>query len=65
VLDCQRNLHRFIDLIPGRHDDHDVHVALRVRRAVGVGAKQDDLLRPEALGDLPRVPADRAHWDIR
>ena len=52
-------------LMPGRHDDQNVHVAVRVRRPVRMRAEEDDLLRMEALGDLAREPANDAHRDIR
>src|SRR5262249_590203 len=48
-----------------RHDDEDVHVAVLVGRAVGVGAEQDDLLRMELLRHVTRVPADHSHGNVR
>src|SRR5579884_368749 len=64
-LEGQIDPHRLADLVPGRHDDEQVHVALGVGRAVGVGAEQDDLVRAEALGDLPREAPDRRQRDVR
>jgi hypothetical protein len=52
-----------IDRVPCRHDDQEIDVAVGVRRAVRVGAKQNDLVRPEPPGDLTSVTADDAHGD--
>ena len=46
------NPERCIDLVPARHNDQDIHVAVFVGRAVSVGAEEDDLVRLEALGDI-------------
>jgi len=59
------NLERLVELVAGRHDDEDVHVAVFMRRAVSIGAEQDDLVGPEALGHLAREAADHVHRDIR
>jgi hypothetical protein len=59
------NLHRLIQLIPRRHNDQDVDVAVRVGRAISVRAKQDDLLRLKPLGNLASKTTDHAHGDIR
>ena len=58
------NLHGLVVLVPSRHDDEDVHVAVGVRCAVGVGAEQDDLVGLESLGNLAREPPYRGHRDI-
>src|SRR5262249_30738245 len=50
-----------IDLIPRRHYHQDIYVAIFVRRAVGVGAEQDDLLRMEVIGHLAGVAANDTH----
>ncbi len=52
-------------LVPGRHDDKQVHVAVLMRRAVGVGAEQDDLIGMKLLGDGPGIAADHPHRDVR
>lgn len=59
------NLERQIDLIPGRHDDQEVNVAVGMRSAVGVRAEQDDLVWLEVLGDLACETSDDAHGNIR
>ena len=53
-----------IDLVPCRHDDQDVYVAAGMRRAVSVGAEQDDLVGVETLRHLAREAADQAHGDV-
>jgi hypothetical protein len=55
---------RLVVLVAARHDDEDVHVAVRVRHPVGIGAEQDDLVRVETLSDLARKPADHTHGNI-
>jgi hypothetical protein len=50
-LECSINPDGLVDHVVGWHDDQQIDVALDVRRAVSVGAEQEDLLRPEALGD--------------
>jgi hypothetical protein len=51
-------------LVGGRHYDKDVHVAVCVRRTIGMGAKQDDLLGLKKFGHLARETTDHAHWNI-
>ena len=58
------NLECLIELIPAGHDHQNIHIAVRVRRRVGIGTEQDDLVGPEALGHLARELADDAHRDI-
>ena len=58
------DLECLVVLVPARHDDQDVHVAVGVRHAIGMGAEQDDLVRPNALGDLPSESADHSHGNI-
>ncbi len=53
-----------IEFVAGGHDNQDVHVAVGVGRAVGIGAEQDDLVRLEALGDLAREAADQARGNV-
>jgi hypothetical protein len=50
-LEREVNPDSLIDRISRRHDDQQIDVALLVRRAVSVGAEQDDLLRMEAFGE--------------
>jgi hypothetical protein len=52
-------MHRFINFIPGRHDDQHIDVTKAVRFAVSVGAKQDDALGLKALGKLIREATNR------
>ena len=52
------NLRRLVELIAAAHNDQDVHVAVGMRRAVGMRAKQDDLVGLKLPGDLPRESAD-------
>ena len=56
---------RLIDLVAGRHDDEDVHVAVGVRRAISIGAEEDDLVGLESLGDLAGEAADDVHRNVR
>src|SRR4051812_11358177 len=53
-----------VEFVPGRHDHHQIDVAVLVGGAPGPRAEQDDLLGMEPLGDLPRVPADHPHRDV-
>ena len=51
-----RRIHeRLIELIACWHDDEDVHIAVFVGRAVGIGPKKNDLVRLEAFRDLVRI----------
>jgi hypothetical protein len=58
------NLKRLIEFVPARHDDQDIHIAIGVRRAVGVGAEQDDLVRLKALRHLAGEAANHTCGDI-
>ena len=55
---------RLVYLVPCRHDDKDIHVAIGVRRAVGMGSEQDYLVRLKDFGDLPGESANQPHGDI-
>lgn len=57
--------YRLIDLIPRRHNDENVHVAVVVRRTISVRPEQDDLFRLETLGHLPRVAPDDPQRNVR
>ena len=63
--DRQADLEGLIELVPGRHDDEDVHVAIGVRRPVSMGAEENDLVGVEACGDLARETADDTHGNVR
>jgi hypothetical protein len=63
-LDCVVNPERCIDLIPARHNDQDIHVAVFVGHAVSVGAEEDDLVGLEALGDIAGEPPNDAQGHI-
>ncbi len=43
-----------VDHVSGGHDHQEVDVAVRVGRAVGVRAEEDDLLRVKSLGNVAR-----------
>ena len=58
------NLERLIQLIPRRHDDQDVHVAVGVRLPVGMGAEQDDFMRMKSFGDLMRKTPNQPHRNL-
>lgn len=58
-----QNPHRLADLIACRHDHKDVHVAVLVRLAVGIGAEQDNAVRMKLLGDLTSVIQDHGAWN--
>ena len=45
------NFHGLADRIPSGHDHQQVDIAVRVRSAVGIRTKQDDLVRVKLLGD--------------
>ena len=65
MLGREPDPYRLVDHISGGHDHQEVDVAVRVGRAVGVRAEEDDLLRLEPLGDLARELADRAEGNSR
>src|SRR5262249_21317456 len=48
-----------------RHDDQQIDVTFGVRRPVGVGTEENDLLRMKALRNLTRKPPDRRQRDVR
>jgi hypothetical protein len=56
---------RLIELIPARHDDQDVHVAIRVRCSVRVRAEEDDRVRVKAFRNPARELSDHTHRDAR
>jgi len=58
------DLEGHIQLVPRLHYHQDVHIAVFVRRAVGMRAEQDDLLGLKSLGNLARETADHAHRDV-
>ena len=51
-VDGQTDLHGLVELIPARHDDEDIHIAVRVWLPIGVRAEQDNLVGVELLSDL-------------
>lgn len=63
--DRHSDFERLIQLIAGRHDHQDIDVAVGVRRAVGMRAEEDDLLRMEPLGDLAGEASDDRFGNIR
>src|SRR5260370_397076 len=58
-----QNPHSLVDLISCRHHHKDVHVAVLVRLAIGVGAKQDDLFGMKLLSDLTSIFPDHGAWN--
>jgi hypothetical protein len=58
------DLDGLIELVPGRHDNQDVHVAVAMRLPVGAGAEQNDLVWLEALGYLAGEPANHNQGNI-
>jgi hypothetical protein len=54
----QANPHSLVDLIGGRHDDQQVHIAFGIRLAIGIGAEEDDLVRLKPFGDLASQAAN-------
>ena len=60
----EANPHRLIVLIPAWHHDEDIDIAVGVRRAVGVGAEQNDFVRLVSLGDFAGELANRAHGHV-
>ena len=51
-IDGKADLHRLVDLVPSRHHDQNVDIAVGVRRTVGVRTEEDDFIGLEAFGDL-------------
>lgn len=59
------DFHSFIELIAGRHHHEDVHIAIVMWRAVGIGAKEDDLVRFKSLGHFAGEIAYDAPGNVR
>ena len=55
---CEVNLRRLIQLVPRWHHHENVHIAIGVRLAIGVRAKQNDLVRLKLFSHLPRKSLD-------
>lgn len=62
--ECRMDLMRLVELVFGRHDDEDIHIAVSVRRSVRVRSKQDDFLRMKSLSNLAGEPLDNRSWDV-
>ena len=52
-------------LVSSRHDHQNVDIAVLVRRAIGMGTEQDDLVRAKLLGNLAREGTDQAERNVR
>jgi hypothetical protein len=63
-IDGEADSDRLVELVSARHDHQDIHIAVLVWRAVGIGPEQDDLVGLKALGDLASELPDQPHWDI-
>jgi hypothetical protein len=63
-IECQGHACRLVKFIPGLHHDQEVHIAVRVRCAMGVRAEQNDLIWVVALDYLPREAANSRHRDV-
>ena len=61
----QANTNRLIVLVPRGHDDKNVHIAIGMRRAIGVRTKQNDFVRLKLLSDPAREAADHLKRYIR
>jgi len=55
---------RLVYLVPCRHDNKDIHIAIGVRVTVCMGSEQDYHVRPKELGELPGESANQPHRDI-
>lgn len=64
-LQRQTDANGLTDYVAGRHDDEQIHVALGVRRAIGIRAEKDDLLRLKPLGDLERKTTYGRQGNVR
>ncbi len=53
MIDRQANAACLSRFISRRHNDQDIHVAVLVRFAVGIGAEQNDALGMKFLCNLP------------
>lgn len=60
----QADAHRLIKFIPGRHDDENIHIAVGMRLAIGMGTEKDDLLRLKPFRDLPGELPNDAHRHV-
>jgi hypothetical protein len=49
---------RFADLIPGRHNDEQIHIAVLVWFPVGIRSEQDDFVGLEFIRDFPGQSLD-------
>jgi hypothetical protein len=64
TLERQIDADGLIDGIPRGHDNQQIDVALRVRLAIGVGAKQKDSVGMKTFGNLTHQAPDRRKWDV-
>ncbi len=55
---------RLVVFVPARHDHEDIDVTALMRLAVGVGAKEDDFVGLEAIGNIAREAANDGHGNI-
>src|SRR5437588_262335 len=62
--DFATDLERLVKLVPCRHDDKEVHIAVGVRRSVSMRTEQNNAVGLEALRDTARVTAYDAHGNI-
>jgi hypothetical protein len=53
-----------VDLVTGRHDDENIHIAIGVRDAIGMGAEQDDLVGMKLFRHLPGKTANDAQGHV-
>src|SRR5262249_34482078 len=65
TLECQIDADRLINGITGWHDDQQIDVALGVRLAIGVGAKQNDFVGMEVFGNFANKAPNRREGDVR
>lgn len=57
-------LESLIELVAGLHDDQQIHIAVRIRFAVGKGAKENNLVRLKSFGNTSRIAPNNVHWHI-
>ena len=61
----QSNADRLIMLVARRHNNQDIDIAIRVRRAISIRTKQNDLVRSKLRSDPAREAADHLERYIR
>src|SRR5262249_11943024 len=64
IINALANLHCLVKFVARRHDDEYVHIAIGVRLAVGVRAKEDDLVGMKGVPNFASEAANQTHGNI-